>query len=381
MSDFALRANMPGNMKTAVLFVFIAACAAAQTPDSQRQLLEYTRSHYTKYDYRIPMRDGVQACLRPCTCRKTRSAQYPILMQRTPYSVGPYGIDNYRAMLGPSEQFTQRRLHLRSIRTYAGAIFPKVRSWICARTKRVTPGRKIRTKAPTLTTRSTGWSKTFPTTTAASAMWGISYPGFYAAHGMINAHPALKAVSPQAPDGRCWQRRRLLITTARFTWRPTSVSSPASSRAPEPARPERRLALRFRHAGSVRFLSERRTAEPRRRTLLQGKNEYWTDLLKHTTYDQFWRERGLEPADEKNHSRRAFGGRLVRRRRSRRHGEIVPRPGRKPAGFTGNVRDGAVVAWRLVPRRRRETGRSSLQRRKPGISFASISSSRFSCTT
>jgi predicted acyl esterase len=30
-------------------------------------------------------------------------------------------------------------------------------------------------------------------------MWGISYPGFYAAAGMIEAHPALKAVSPQAP--------------------------------------------------------------------------------------------------------------------------------------------------------------------------------------
>ena len=30
-------------------------------------------------------------------------------------------------------------------------------------------------------------------------MWGISYPGFYTAAGMIDAHPALKAVSPQAP--------------------------------------------------------------------------------------------------------------------------------------------------------------------------------------
>src|SRR5438552_12929698 len=30
-------------------------------------------------------------------------------------------------------------------------------------------------------------------------LWGISYPGFYAAAGMIDAHPALKAVSPQAP--------------------------------------------------------------------------------------------------------------------------------------------------------------------------------------
>lgn len=30
-------------------------------------------------------------------------------------------------------------------------------------------------------------------------MYGISYPGFYVSAGMIDAHPALAAVSPQAP--------------------------------------------------------------------------------------------------------------------------------------------------------------------------------------
>jgi predicted acyl esterase len=40
--------------------------------------------------------------------------------------------------------------------------------------------------------------KNIPNNTGKLGMWGISYPGFYAASAMIDAHPALKAVSPRA---------------------------------------------------------------------------------------------------------------------------------------------------------------------------------------
>ena len=43
--------------------------------------------------------------------------------------------------------------------------------------------------------------KNVPNNNGRAGMWGISYPGFFAAFGLINAHPALKAVSPQAPMG------------------------------------------------------------------------------------------------------------------------------------------------------------------------------------
>src|ERR1700685_4806661 len=62
------------------------------------------------------------------------------------------------------------------------------------------------TKRRTLSTRSTGWGgtvewlvKNVPGNTGKVGLWGISQPGFYAAAGMIDAHPALVAVSPQAP--------------------------------------------------------------------------------------------------------------------------------------------------------------------------------------
>jgi predicted acyl esterase len=83
--------------------LFAQAPNAAETAQKQ---LEYTRAHYTKYDYRIPMRDGVKLFTSVFVPKDT-SQKYPILIQRTPYSVAPYGVDNYRTFLGPSDAFTK----------------------------------------------------------------------------------------------------------------------------------------------------------------------------------------------------------------------------------------------------------------------------------
>ena len=46
--------------------------------------------------------------------------------------------------------------------------------------------------------------KNVPNNNGRAGLYGTSYPGFYAAAGMIDAHPALKAVSPQAPIADWW---------------------------------------------------------------------------------------------------------------------------------------------------------------------------------
>src|SRR3974390_744949 len=87
----------------------LVAQPPVQTPvnpqDAIKKQLEYTRAHYTKYEHRIPMRDGVKL-FTIVYAPKDQSQTYPFLMQRTPYSVGPYGVDNYRPVVGPSELFT-----------------------------------------------------------------------------------------------------------------------------------------------------------------------------------------------------------------------------------------------------------------------------------
>ncbi len=85
---------------------------AASLPTLHAQGLEYIKAHYTKYEYRIPMRDG-KRLFTSVYVPKDASRKYPIMFTRTPYSVAPYGVDSYKAALGPSETFAQRGLHLR----------------------------------------------------------------------------------------------------------------------------------------------------------------------------------------------------------------------------------------------------------------------------
>lgn len=62
------------------------------------------RARHTEYEYRVPVRDGVRLFTQVYV-PKDASQRHPFLLTRTPYSVAPYGLDNYRASLGPSESF------------------------------------------------------------------------------------------------------------------------------------------------------------------------------------------------------------------------------------------------------------------------------------
>ena len=89
---------------------FCCLCAMGAVPSSgQAPVEDFVRAHYTKYEFRIPMRDGKRlftAVYVPKTSAFPGDAgPYPFLMDRTPYSVAPYGEDQYPKNLGPSEEF------------------------------------------------------------------------------------------------------------------------------------------------------------------------------------------------------------------------------------------------------------------------------------
>src|SRR5208283_463536 len=131
---------------------------------------------------------------------KDDSEKWPIMFDRTPYSVAPYGIDNYRNALGPSEKFARDKF----IFVYQDV---RGRNLSEGTFRDMTPQIAVK-KGPQDVDESSDtydtidWLvKNVPNNNGRVGMWGISYPGFFAAHGLMNAHPALKAVSPQAPMG------------------------------------------------------------------------------------------------------------------------------------------------------------------------------------
>ena len=93
---------------TAGLFLTGIASALAQAPAAPSD--EFVRTHFAKYEYRIPMRDGAKmfaAVYVPKTGAFKDAGPYPFLMTKTPYSCGPYGEDKYPARVGPSQELME----------------------------------------------------------------------------------------------------------------------------------------------------------------------------------------------------------------------------------------------------------------------------------
>src|SRR5881394_3805862 len=179
---------------TALLLVALPARLSAQG-------LEYVQSHYTKFEYRIPMRDGVKL-FTSVYVPKDDSKPYPIMYDRTPYSVGPYGIDKYKDNLGPSPLFGKE-----------GYIFAyqDVRGRWMSEGEFVNMRPHNPAKGPKDIDESTDtydtidWLvKNVRNNNGKVGMWGISYDGWTTIMAAIEPHPALKAISPQASPADMW---------------------------------------------------------------------------------------------------------------------------------------------------------------------------------
>src|SRR4051812_4791629 len=84
------------------LLALALACLGPRHAGAQG--LEYVKAHYTKFEYRVPMRDGVKL-FTAVYVPKGEAGPYPILLNRTPYGVRPYGVDQSKSDLGPSPAF------------------------------------------------------------------------------------------------------------------------------------------------------------------------------------------------------------------------------------------------------------------------------------
>ena len=122
------------------------------------------------------MRDGIKL-FTSVYVPKDDSKKYPILMQRTPYSVAPYGINNYPTRLGPSDLFTKEGF-IFVYQDVRGRYLSEGTFIDVAVHKTHLAGPTDPTKAPTLTTPSTGWLKISRATTDAPACGASLTPAF-----------------------------------------------------------------------------------------------------------------------------------------------------------------------------------------------------------
>ena len=172
------------------------ALSAAVAPLPAQDTNFVAKQHYIKRDYMVPMRDGVKLFTIVYTPRDTTRI-YPILLVRTPYSIRPYEPDEYRRVLGPSQEFDKDG-YIFVFQDVRGKFrsegeFEVMRPF---KPSKRTP-KDVDESSDTYDT--IDWLlKSVPRNNGRVGMWGISYPGWQTVMGMMNAHPALKAASPQA---------------------------------------------------------------------------------------------------------------------------------------------------------------------------------------
>ena len=280
-------------MKLITLFSLLALVAQAQAPNAaadRKKILDNTRSRYTKYDYRIAMRDGVKL-FTSVYVPKDRTQAYPFLIERTPYSIGPYGVDNYRAPL-QSEAFEKEGFIF---------VFQDVRGRYLSEGNFIdVPPHKTYKSATdaddaTDTYDTIEWLiKNIPANNGKAGIKGISYNGFYAAYAMINAHPALKAASPQAPMGDVGNGDDAYHNGAFFLAANFGFYTGFKPRGPDPERPQQRGGgFDFGTPDQYDFYLRMGPLANSTGKAYLNDNGYWSDLLEHPNYDDYWSSRGL----------------------------------------------------------------------------------------
>jgi putative CocE/NonD family hydrolase len=272
------------------LAILFAALGIATPPTARAQGHEYIVSHYTKYEYRIPMRDGTKL-FTAVYVPKDESERYPILLTRTPYSVQPYGADKYKNDLGPSSLFS-REGYIFAYQDVRGrwmseGDFVNMRPY-----KPIKEGAQDFDESTDAFDTIDWLTKHVENHNGKVGMWGISYPGFYTAAGMIDAHPALKAASPQAPVtdwfvGDDWHHNGALFLPHAFNFM-------ASFGHPRPE-PTKKFSHPFDHEtpDGYQFFLRMGPLPNANAKYFKDDVAFWNEMMRHGTYDAFWKARNL----------------------------------------------------------------------------------------
>src|ERR1700738_5173950 len=296
-----MKANRFLNLTAAVMLLVLSGFASfAQGPDQmtqhQRELADYIKANYTKREVMVPMRDGIKlftSIYEP----KDIKEKYPIMFDRTCYSVAPYGLDKFRTSLGPDELFP-REGYIFVYQDVRGRYmsegeFEDVRPYIP--NKR---GNQIDETSDTYDT--VDWLiKNVPNNNGRVGVYGISYPGFYTSMAGIDGHPAVKAISPQAPvsdwfhgddnhhNGALFLAQNFSFFTSFGQPRPMPTSNnDYLKRFVFGTQDGYRFYLEMGGLGNSGELYQQK---------LGTRIRFWDEMMQHPNYDQFWKERNIFP--------------------------------------------------------------------------------------
>ncbi|WP_298479425.1 CocE/NonD family hydrolase [uncultured Maribacter sp.] len=295
---------MKSNVWLFIIALFVVSCKEVVTLKNTEEDT-YVKDNYSKQEVEIKMRDGATLHTTIYTPKDT-SKDYPILMQRTPYSSSPYGEGKFKKNIGPN-------IHL--MREGNIFVYQDVRGrWLSEGSyenmRAYIPNKKTDKDVDES-------SDTYDTiewlvnnvkhNNGKVGIWGISYPGYYSTYATVDAHPALKAASPQACIGDfffddfhhngAYMLSYFRATSLFGTKRPNGDQPIDTAWYSLPKLPSEDQYQFFLDVGPLKnlnsFFQYETEDTPRIGTKNMVDDFFWNELKEHPNYDELWQSRGL----------------------------------------------------------------------------------------
>lgn len=281
---------------------YLLSCSGDDSSQKEDVQDSYVRDNYSKKEVTITMRDGIDLHTTIYTPRDT-SRTYPILMKRTPYSCRPYGADEYPERIGPNK-YIMKEGYIMVYQDVRGrwmseGTYDNMRAYIPDKKS----DKQVDESSDTYDTIE--WLiNNVAHNNGKVGTYGISYPGFYTTYSTLDAHPALRAASPQACIGDFFfddfhHNGAYLLSYFRAT--PvfgTPKSEPTDSAWYEvPDLKTQDQYQFFLDAGPLsnldKYFNYETLDDPGVRSEDKAQDFFWKEITEHPNYDSVWQKKGI----------------------------------------------------------------------------------------
>jgi putative CocE/NonD family hydrolase len=274
-----------------IYFLFLLLPLLSEAQNTAVPDTGWVRKHYQKTEHFIEMRDGVKLYTAIYTPRDN-DEKYPVLLQRTPYSCRPYGVNNYRQRLGPNTNLMTEKY----IFVYQDA---RGRYKSEGNFREMTPAiphkktnKDVDESSDTYDTIE--WLLKNTTSNGKVGIYGISFPGYYSSAALPDAHPALKAASPQAPmsdeflGDDCYHNGAFFLMDNFGFYSGFDGPKSTNGESYEPF-----FKAKFSDAYQY-FLDFGPLKKANTSAYFSDPKSVWRQVTAHDTYDEFWQSRNIK---------------------------------------------------------------------------------------
>lgn len=265
-----------------ITLILLVSCTNDVKIDQQ-----WLEDNYTKREVMIPMRDGIK--LYTSIYEPDDAQERPVLIVRTPYSCAPYG----EGWKGDLTEYMLEFLKNRYVIAFQDVRGRYMSEGQYENVRPYNPHKSDNEKDEASDTYDTiEWLISNTDNNGSVGVTGMSYPGFYATMAALSGHPALKAVSPQAPildwfKGDDVHHNGALMLMDIYSFAPYMFK-----KHDNPVEEDHGLPSPIGESAYDWFLQKKTLSHLT--AALPDTLSFWNEILQHPHYDGYWKERSLE---------------------------------------------------------------------------------------